>query len=371
MSLDPAMLAGSLLPWFDAHGRHDLPWQSDPVPYRVWVSEVMLQQTQVETVKAYYERFIVRFPDVATLAAAPQDEVMRLWSGLGYYARARNLHRAAGVIFARHGGELPDSLAALLELPGIGRSTAGAILALARGQRHPILDGNVKRVLARVFLVEEPAESTAGLKKLWALSEAATPATRVAAYTQAIMDLGATICTRANPACDRCPLAQGCAAFAAGRAGDLPVPRRRAPRRFRRTHMLLVLAVGRVLLERRPSRGIWGGLWAPPEFADAVEAEATLAARFGLAAPTRRLAQVQHAFTHFDLEIEPWVVELGVQEAWVAEGEARWQELASIDDVGLPAPVARLLEELRHGANGPVREARSRGGRPREIAVPG
>ena len=371
MNLAPAMLAESLLPWFDAHGRHDLPWQSDPVPYRVWVSEVMLQQTQVETVKAYYERFMARFPDVATLAAAPQDEVMRLWSGLGYYARARNLHLAAGEIVARHGGELPDSLAALLELPGIGRSTAGAILALAHGQRHPILDGNVKRVLARVFLVEEPAESTAGLKKLWARSEAATPATRIAAYTQAIMDLGATICTRANPACDRCPLAARCGAFAVGRQAALPAPRRRAPRRFRRTHMLFAVAAGRVLLERRPPSGIWGGLWAPPEFAHEVEAEASLAARFGLAAPTRRLAPVRHAFTHFDLEIEPWVVELGAQEGWVADGETRWQELASMDDVGLPAPVARLLEELRHGTNGSMREARPRGGRPREAPVSG
>jgi len=371
VSLAPSTIAERLVPWFDAHGRHDLPWQSDLAPYRVWVSEVMLQQTQVETVKTYYERFIARFPDVAALAAAPQDEVMRLWSGLGYYARARNLHRAAGEIVARHGGELPDSFEALLELPGIGRSTAGAILALARGQRHPILDGNVKRVLARVFLVEEPADSTAGLRKLWALSETATPAIRVAAYTQAIMDLGATVCTRANPACDRCPLAQDCAALAAGRAGELPVPRRRAPRRFRRTHMLFVVAAGRVQLERRPSRGIWGGLWAPPEFAHAAEAEASLAARFGLAAPTRRLAPVRHAFTHFDLEIEPWIVELGTQEGRVAEGETRWQELASMDDVGLPAPVARLLEELRNGANGPVREARSRGGRSREAALPG
>ncbi len=371
MSLAPSMLAGRLLPWFDAHGRHDLPWQSDPDPYRVWVSEVMLQQTQVETVKAYYARFIARFPDVATLAAAPQDEVMRLWSGLGYYARARNLHRAAAEIVARHGGELPGTLESVMDLPGIGRSTAGAILALARGQRHPILDGNVKRVLARVFLVEEPAESSAGLKKLWSLSEAATPEARVADYTQAIMDLGATVCTRAQPACDRCPLADGCAALAAGRAGEVPVPRRRAARRLQRTHMLFLLDAGRVLLERRPPRGIWGGLWAPPEFTRAAEAEAGLAARFGLAAPTRRLAPVRHAFTHFDLEIEPWIVELAGRGGQAAEGETRWQDLASIESVGLPAPVARLLEELRHDANGPVREARPRGGRPREAPVPG
>jgi A/G-specific adenine glycosylase len=322
-------------------------------------------------VKPYFERFIARFPGVAALAAAPQDEVMRLWSGLGYYARARNLHRAAIEIVARHAGELPDSLGALMELPGIGRSTAGAILALARGQRHPILDGNVKRVLARVFLVEEAAESPVGLKKLWAISEAATPASRVAAYTQAIMDLGATVCTRANPACARCPLAQGCRAFATGQVGSLPAPRRRAPRRLKRTHMILALAEGRVLLERRPPQGIWGGLWAPPEFEQAADAEALLAARFGCGTPTRRLTPILHAFTHFDLEIEPWVVELGGQGGQAAEGESRWLPLAAIGDVGLPAPVARLLEELRHGANGPVREARPRGGRPRQAAIPG
>ncbi len=234
MSLDPARLADLLLPWFDAHGRHDLPWQAEPTPYRVWVSEVMLQQTQVDTVKPYFERFVARFPDPATLAAAPADEVMRHWSGLGYYARARNLHRAAAEIVARHDGALPDTLDALIALPGIGRSTAGAILALACGQSQPILDGNVKRVLARVFLVDDAPDSAAGLQKLWSLAEAATPQQRVAAYTQAIMDLGATVCTRANPACTRCPLAGVCAALAAGRTDAIPVARRRARRE--RTH---------------------------------------------------------------------------------------------------------------------------------------
>ena len=371
MNLAPDMLAAKLLPWFDAHGRHELPWQADPTPYRVWVSEVMLQQTQVETVKPYFERFMARFPDVAALAAAPQDEVMHLWSGLGYYARARNLHRAAAEIVAKHGSELPNSLDALVALPGIGRSTAGAILALAHGHRHAILDGNVKRVLARLFMVEEAAESSAGLKKLWTLSEAVTPASRVAAYTQAIMDLGATVCTRANPACERCPLSDGCGAFAAGRTTEIPAARRRAPRRFKRTHMLMVLSNGRVLLKRRPSQGIWGGLWAPAEFADESALKSYLTERFVIAAPMRRLATVRHVFTHFDLDIEPWVVELPAGQGLVAEGEMRWQALASIEDIGLPAPVARLLEELKDGANGPVRETRSRGGRPREGAVSG
>jgi A/G-specific adenine glycosylase len=371
MSVDPARLADALLPWFDAHGRHDLPWQSDPTPYRVWVSEVMLQQTQVDTVKPYFERFIARFPDPTALAAASADEVMGHWSGLGYYARARNLHRAAQEIVARHDGQLPASLGKLVSLAGIGRSTAGAILALAWGQPHPILDGNVKRVLARAFLVEEAPDSSAGLRRLWQLATAATPAEHVAAYTQAIMDLGATVCTRLNPACTACPLATGCAALAAGRTGTLPVARRRAPRRERSAHFVFVVAGDRVLLERRPPRGIWGGLWAPPEFPDAEAAEAFLAGRFGAATPSRRLPPVRHAFTHFDLAIEPWVLELGVAPGLVAQGEARWHELAALEAVGLPAPVARLLEELKDGPNGSLRETRPRGGRPRATAVPG
>jgi len=371
MNLDPARLAAALLPWFDAHGRHDLPWQADPTPYRVWVSEVMLQQTQVDTVKPYFERFIARFPDAAALAAASADEVMGHWSGLGYYARARNLHRAAQEIVARHDGRLPASLDELMALPGIGRSTAGAILALAWGQPHPILDGNAKRVLARAFLVEEAPDSSAGLRKLWQLAETATPTERGADYTQAIMDLGATVCTRANPDCTRCPLAGGCAALAAGRTDTLPVAKRRAPRRERTAHFVFVVAGDRVLLERRPPRGIWGGLWAPPEFPDVEAAEAFMAGRFGAAVPAQRLPPVLHAFTHFDLAIEPWVLELGIAAGPVAEGDTRWHELAALEAVGLPAPVARLLEELKNGANGPLREARPRGGRPRASAVPG
>jgi A/G-specific adenine glycosylase len=371
MTLAPARLADALLPWFDAHGRHDLPWQANPTPYRVWVSEVMLQQTQVDTVKPFFERFVARFPDPAALAAAPADEVMRHWSGLGYYARARNLHRASQEIVARHGGQLPASLAALTALPGIGRSTAGAILALACGMPHPILDGNVKRVLARVFLVEDPPDSSAGLQRLWKLAEAVTPTQRVAAYTQAIMDLGATVCTRANPACTRCPLSGGCAARAAGRTDTIPLARRRARRSSRTAHFVFVLAGGRVLLERRPPRGIWGGLWTPPEFPDGKSASAFLAARFGAGRPSRRLAPIPHAFTHFDLLIEPWVVDLGAAAGQAAEGEARWHELAALEAVGLPAPVARLLEELRDGPNGQLREARPRGGRSRAAAVSG
>jgi A/G-specific adenine glycosylase len=371
MTASPADLSRALLTWFDAHGRRGLPWQRDPTPYRVWISEVMLQQTQVETVRPYFERFMARFPDAAALAVAPEDEVLRLWSGLGYYARARNLHRSACEIMERHGGELPASLAALVALPGIGRSMAGAILALARGERHPILDGNVKRVLARVFMVTDPPDSTAGLAKLWALAEAATPHARVAAYTQAVMDLGATVCTRANPACGRCPLADMCSALATDRVGEIPAARRRAPRQLRRAHFVFVLSADRVLLERRPSRGIWGGLWSAPEFPDAAAAEAWIAVHFTGAPAARRLPALRHAFTHFDLDIEPWVVELGAGPIEVADAATRWQELGTMGEVGLPAPVARLLQELKDGANGPVREARPRGGRPRPAAVSG
>jgi A/G-specific adenine glycosylase len=355
----------TLLPWFEAQGRRDLPWQANPTPYRIWVSEVMLQQTQVETVKPYFERFMARFPDVAALAQAPQDEVMRLWSGLGYYARARNLHRAAIEVLEQQGGQLPETFEALTALPGIGRSTGGAILALARG-RAPCDSRRQRQARARACLPrEEPPDSTAGLKKLWHWRRPARRA-RCCRYTQAIMDLGATVCVRSNPACDRCPLASGCRAFAAGRVQELPVARRRAPRRLRRTHMIFVLAGGRVLLERRPSRGIWGGLWAPPEFAEAESAEGWLAARFGAAAEQpARLPLVRHTFTHFDLDIEPWIVAVDGKGRGVDEGDASWHELASVPAVGLPAPVARLLEEIRNGPNGSVRQARPRSGRPR------
>jgi A/G-specific adenine glycosylase len=372
MNLRSAELAERLLPWFEVHGRRNLSWQQDPTPYRVWISEVMLQQTQVETVTPYFERFMERFPDVAALATAPLDEVLRLWAGLGYYARARNLHRGAQEIVARHQGRLPASLVELMALPGIGRSTAGAILALAQGQRHPILDGNVKRVLARVFVVEDAAESASGARRLWELANECTPGTQVAEYTQAIMDLGATICTRANPACERCPLESGCGARATGRVSQLPTPRRRAPRTLRQSHMLFVLRNGRVLLQRRPPRGIWGGLWAPPEFPDAGAAEAWATAHFAATtARLRRLPVLRHAFTHFDLDIVPSVLEVQGAGSEVAEGGARWHELAALPEVGLPAPVTKLLKECMDGQDGSVREARPRSGGTRAPAVPG
>jgi A/G-specific adenine glycosylase len=362
-------LATRLLPWFDRHGRHDLPWQRDATPYRVWVSEVMLQQTQVETVIPYFARFMARFPDVAALAAATQDEVLALWAGLGYYARGRNLHRAAQLIAERHGGGLPDSLDALIALPGIGRSSAGAILSLAFDRRAAILDGNVKRVLSRAFAVQEPPGAAASAR-LWELAEACTPRTQFAAYTQAIMDLGATVCTRARPACDRCPLAPECAALAQHLVDALPARKARARKRVERRQMVFVLHAGRLLLQRRPADGIWGGLWSPPEFPDARRARLWWQSRFGVAAGKgRRLPALRHAFTHFDLDIEPWVIEL--RRARASGADAIWHEPGGPRAVGLPAPVARLMEEAFHGETGAMRAARPRSGGSRSGALSG
>jgi len=257
--------ADTLLAWFDTHGRHDLPWQHPRTPYRVWISEIMLQQTQVSTVVPYFERFLQRFPDVHSLAAAAQDDVLALWSGLGYYARARNLHRAAQHIVERHDGKFPTTLEAWLALPGIGRSTAGAILAQAFEQRQPILDGNVRRVLARYHAIDGWPGDRAVQDQLWKRAEAATPHRRIADYTQAIMDLGATVCTR-TPRCNQCPLSTGCGAHRLGRTADFPGRRPRKTLPVRLTAMLVLRDEnGRILLVRRPPTGIWGGLWSLPE----------------------------------------------------------------------------------------------------------
>lgn len=376
MTPQPRTIARKLLPWFRRHGRHDLPWQRDPTPYRVWVSEVMLQQTQVGTVIPYYERFLRRFPDVESLAAARLDEVLRLWAGLGYYARGRNLHRAAREVAAQHGGQLPRTLEGLMALPGIGRSTAGAILALAHGARHPILDGNVKRVLARLFGVREPPDEASAT--LWELAERCTPRKQVAAYTQAVMDLGATVCTRTRPACELCPLREDCRARAAGLVDQLPARRRRGVRTLRHTHMVFVRSEDRILLRRRPASGIWGGLWAPPEFADARKARRWCDEITADAAP-RRLPALRHSFTHFELDISPWVLEIPRAVRAAASRGERWVAAGTDVRVGLPAPVARLLagglsagdgaKESGNGEDGALRAARARGGRPRARAL--
>lgn len=347
-------LAEALVAWYRAHGRHDLPWQRERTPYRVWVSEIMLQQTQVATVIPYYLRFIARFPDVTTLADAPLDEVLHHWSGLGYYARARNLHAAAQRLRNESGGVFPDSFAAIASLPGIGRSTAGAIIALSRGERFPILDGNVKRVLARCFGVAGPPNERAVEQRLWALADEHTPHADVAEYTQAIMDLGATVCVRSRPLCALCPLQADCNAHRTHRQHLIPAPRARscAARRVREVVMLIAQrADGAVLLERRPAQGIWGGLWCLPEFATERAARGFAAAELqGAELAARALAPVPHAFTHFDLVITPLLARCrddGERRVEVREGDRTlWYDMRAPVRVGLPAPVQQILASL-------------------------
>ena len=349
---DPSPIAAPLLEWHARGGRHDLPWQTDRTPYRVWVSEIMLQQTQVSTVKPYYERFMRRFPDVRTLAAADVDEVLHLWSGLGYYARARNLHRAAGLICGEHGAQLPRSFAALAQLPGIGRSTAGAILALSCNERFPILDGNVRRVLTRYFGAAGGESGAAALRRLWELSERCTPAARVAEYTQAVMDLGATVCVRARPLCQLCPLSAGCFAHRTGCQDQLPAARRARERRTRSVFMVVARNEnGSVLLERRPDSGVWGGLWCLPQFDTASAAQTFI--RHSLAASgsvPQRLNAVEHAFTHFSLIIRPLLVNCAGAGAVMEEGASLWYNIRAPARIGLPAPIATLLAGLSRGS---------------------
>jgi A/G-specific adenine glycosylase len=341
-----AQLAPLLLAWWDQHGRHDLPWQRNPTPYRVWVSEIMLQQTQVATVVRYYDTFMQTFPEVQALAAAAPDEVLHRWSGLGYYARARNLHRAAQLVRDRHGGVLPADFEALSALPGIGRSTAGAILALASGQRHAILDGNVKRVLARVFRIAGVPAESAVQRELWTLAEGCTPAQRVAHYTQAIMDLGASVCTRRKPLCTACPLRGNCRAHAEGLVEQLPARKPAKARPLRSCVLLLCArADGAVLLERRADTGIWGGLWGLPEISAVDGAGAWCSAQFGVV-PEQMLARpvLRHGFTHFDLDITPVDCRLPHVPLRAMEGDRwLWYNKAAPARVGLAAPVTRLL----------------------------
>jgi A/G-specific adenine glycosylase len=342
-----AGIAPRLVDWHAQRGRHDLPWQQGRSAYRVWVSEIMLQQTQVSTVIRYFERFMQRFPDVRTLADAPADEVLHLWTGLGYYARARNLQRTAQRVRDLHGNVFPETLDALMELPGIGRSTAGAILALSSGARHPILDGNVKRVLARHSAIDGAPDDADTLARLWELAEQNTPRVEVATYTQAIMDLGATLCTRAKPRCAECPIASDCRARIAGRTAELPMKKRqRAARKSRRAVMVVARHGGAVLLVRRPPSGIWGGLWCLPEFGDRAGAASFVKRELTSARLARvPLPVIEHTFTHFDLVITPLLADCRGS-AGVAEPGALWYDLSEPARVGLPAPIKTLLGQL-------------------------
>lgn len=348
--------ARRLLAWYDRHGRHDLPWQHPRTPYRVWVSEVMLQQTQVATVVPYFERFVAALPDLPTLAAADEDRVLSLWSGLGYYRRARYLHATARACVARHGGWLPRDFEALAALPGIGRSTAGAILALGDGQRHAILDGNVKRVLCRYHGVQGwPGERTVE-NALWKHAQAHTPGSRLADYTQAIMDLGATVCTRSRPDCERCPQRRGCVAYRLGTAAALPAPRPARALPERETVWLVLRdRRDRVLLERRPPEGVWPGLWSLPEAASADDARMASIryADIGDCAGGV-LPPVRHQFTHFVLHASPieWR-RVRIRRAVADAPDIRWCGADELDGLGIPAPVRKLLRSVDGGgANG-------------------
>lgn len=341
--------APALLAWYDKHGRRDLPWQHERNAYRVWLSEVMLQQTQVRTVIAYFERFVAALPTLADLAAAPQDRVLALWSGLGYYSRARNLHRAAQICLAEYGGELPRTIEALSALPGIGRSTAAAILAQAYGERHAILDGNVRRVLARWHGLRGWPGETATQRELWRLADAHTPHERVADYTQAIMDLGATLCVRARPHCPRCPVSSDCVALREGLTAELPA-RKPARAKPTRTTTMLIVRDGerRVLLERRPPVGIWAGLWSLPEVDTVAEAPQRLLERYCVHVDSGTpLARFMHTFSHYHLEIAPLLLERAQPLPRVADAPDRaWYAPAELAEIGLPAPVRKLLETI-------------------------
>ena len=344
--------AARLLAWSDDHGRKDLPWQQDVNPYRVWVSEIMLQQTQVQTVIPYYERFMKRFPSVEALAGADADTVLSHWSGLGYYARARNLHKTAQIIQGEYGGVFPSTIDDVESLPGVGPSTAGAILALSHGQRHAILDGNVKRVLARHAAVAGWPGKTEVAKRLWLLAEERTPTARVDHYTQAIMDLGATLCVRSKPACNKCPVSGDCAALAAGTIAEHPGRKPKKEKPLRATTMLLAMVDNAVYMERRPASGIWGGLWSFPELDD--QPLEDWCDNLALGEPLEREAwqPLRHSFSHYDLDIHPLVLRFDSVAGSVAdEGDATWYQMDEQAPGGIAAPVQQLIDTLRNSDN--------------------
>lgn len=347
----PQVFQKLVLNWFDHFGRKNFPWQQNKTPYRVWVSEIMLQQTQVTTVIPYYERFLTQFPDLSALAKAKEDEVLHLWTGLGYYSRARNLHRSAKMIYKEGKGTFPDTLEELQNLPGVGRSTAGAILSCAFNKKAAILDGNVKRLLTRFHALTDPVDDKKTLDQLWKLSEEYTPSKRVADYTQVMMDLGATLCTRSKPRCSDCPVATYCQGYQQGLAEQLPYKKKRASLPVRETTFLILRNKDKVLLQKRPPSGIWGGLWSLPEMPEKASLEQIK--RFCLkhfqltVKESQPLKPFRHTFSHFHLEVFPVQLELAASRPKVMDSETQiWYSLRRPETIGLPAPVLSLLGEL-------------------------
>ncbi len=343
----PFNFASAVLTWFDEHGRHHLPWQENTTPYRVWVSEIMLQQTQVATVIPYYQRFMASFPTVVDLANAPEDEVLQHWAGLGYYARARNLHHAAQQVAAQ-GGEFPQTLEDLMALKGIGRSTAGAILALACQQRGVILDGNVKRVLARFAAVTGEPNNADTQQKLWTLAETLTPHERVGAYTQAMMDLGATVCTRSKPLCLYCPLQSQCQAFALGTPTAFPEKKKSKSIPTKKAYFLILEnQQQQVLWVKRPPTGIWGSLWCLPEIVADSEDELLqiLQQKFGLDDPDiDYLTCFSHTFSHYHLQLQP--IRILATPSLLADSDSQWCSVLQAGELGLPTAMQKLLAML-------------------------
>ena len=345
--------AGSVIAWQQRHGRHHLPWQDPIDPYRVWLSEIMLQQTQVGAVVPYFQRFVARFPTVRDLASAAEDAVLAVWSGLGYYARARNLHRAAQRIEQVHGGRFPDRFEDIAALPGVGRSTAGAIAVFAFGQRFPILDGNVKRVLARCFGVPGYPGAKAVSDQLWALAEQLLPDRQAESYTQGLMDLGAQVCRRSHPLCDQCPLADQCVARTEGRVDELPAPRPRRARPQRTTVMLIMECNGEIMMEKRPSAGIWGGLWSFPEADHTEDAAQVCRTQFGVEAEAvDRMVPIEHGFTHFSLTISPLHCRVNQREPRAQQPGRVWIAPAEAMHYAIPVPVRKLVSALQAAADG-------------------
>jgi A/G-specific adenine glycosylase len=338
--------AQDVIAWQRRHGRSGLPWQKRDA-YAVWISEIMLQQTQVGTVIPYYERFMQRFPDVATLAHAPLDEVLAHWSGLGYYSRARNLHLAASIVSEHHGDRFPRAAADVMALPGIGRSTAAAIMVFGFGERHAILDGNVKRVLARVCAIEGYPGSKKVADRLWEQAERFLPQRDVEAYTQGLMDLGATVCTRARPRCGGCPVSRHCVALAQGRVAELPRPRPRKVLPHKRCGMIVIEHEGALLLEKRSAPGIWGGLWCFPQVELDEDVASLCTSRYGVhVGPAEMLPAIDHGFTHFRLTISPMRMRATSVALCAAEADRRWIRTSTIKEAGVPAPVLRIVELL-------------------------
>ena len=347
------MFSKKLLNWYKQHGRKNLPWQLNRNAYTVWVSEIMLQQTQVKTVIPYYEKFMQRFTDVNALANAHEDDVLHHWSGLGYYARARNLHKAAQQVRDEHAGAFPLTFDDVLALPGVGRSTAGAILAQAEGQRHAILDGNVKRVLARFHAIHGWTGQKKIQDQLWVFAEQHTPKKQLADYTQAIMDLGATLCKRSRPDCEVCPLSDGCEAYATEQVALLPTPKPKKALPVKTVRMLMLRNHERqILLEKRPPTGIWGGLWSLPEMpvAESVANWCSTYYQLDIKA-SKELPVVRHTFSHFHLDITPCIVNVNNPDQSVMEAQRRvWYKACENDrqqpSLGLAAPVINLLNRL-------------------------